>query len=388
MKRMKAFAAALLLFLVTVTACHFYIAKRIRVDNTAFSTWAREEKSISLMGLSANMNEGSMPVFGSSEFQHGRDTIYHPQNLFAETRFNPMLIGAGYYQSLGHSITLAAIEPSMTVRKAVLILSPQWFRKPGVLDQAYTSRFAEILYAGMLQNPKVSEESKAYISERTHKLLAIDEKTLEHVDLHEKVLWKQESSEAEQRQEALWNAFLKEKDLFSTSFQMITAGIRKGSGLPSEENEPDWSALLAQAEKDGQAENQNEFFITDETYQRLVPHLPEKKDMNADAFKGYQYGPEFDDLRQFLTICQETGIEPMLVILPVNGYYYDYTGFPKEAREKYYQKIRDLAAEFDAKTADFADQEYTEYFFEDRVHIGKTGWVMVNESLYEFYKQD
>ena len=26
--------------------------------------------------------------------------------------------------------------------------------------------------------------------------------------------------------------------------------------------------------------------------------------------------------------------EPMLVIVPVNGYYYDYTGFPKEAREK------------------------------------------------------
>lgn len=388
MKRMKAFAVALLLFVLTVICCHFYTRNRVPVNNTAFSTWSIEEKSVSLSGMTANMNEGSMPVFGSSEFQHGKDTIYHPKNLFSDTRFNPMLIGAGYYQSLSHAITLAAIEPAMQVRKAVLILSPQWFRKTGVVDQAYTSRFSENLYTAMLANPKLSEESRTYISERTHILLDMDEKTLEHVDLHEKVLWKEEGSFVEQKKEALWNVFLKEKDTFTTAFNLIESGIGKGNGIPSEEAEPDWGALLTQAEKDGDLENQNEFFITDETYERLVPHLPEKKGMNSDADKGYQGGPEFDDLRCFLQVCRELDIEPMLVILPVNGYYYDFTEFPKEARQKYYEKIRKLAAEYNTKTADFSGQEYTKYFFEDRVHIGKTGWVMVNESLYKFYREN
>ena len=34
-----------------------------------------------------------------------------------------------------------------------------------------------------------------------------------------------------------------------------------------------------------------------------------------------------------------------------------------------------------------SDQEYTKYFFEDRVHLGKKGWVMVDESLYNYYKE-
>lgn len=387
MKRMKAFTVALILFFLTVTGCHFYVHGRVSVNNPTFSTWSLEEKSLSLTGLSENMNEGSIPVFGSSEFQHGTDTIYHPASLFSDSRFNPMLIGAGYYQSLSHAITLAAIEPFLKVPKAVLIISPQWFRKPGVLNQAYTSRFSEILYTHMLTNPKISDTVKEYMSERTHTLLDIDEKTLEHVDLHEKVLWKENGSALEQKQEELWNAFLLEKDFFSMASYLIRSGIRTGNGIPSDDSAPDFDAYYAQAIKDGDTENQNEFFINPDSYERLLPYLPEKKGMNSDAQKGYQKSPEYEDLRCFLTVCEETGIEPMLVLLPVNGYYYDYTEFPKEARQKYYEKVRNVAEEFHARIADFSGEEYTKYFFEDRVHIGKTGWVMVNESLYEFYNE-
>ena len=108
--------------------------------------------------------------------------------------------------------------------------------------------------------------------------------------------------------------------------------------------------------------------------------------MNADALKGYQTGPEFSDLRCFLDVCSETGVEPMLVILPVNGYYYDFTAFPQSARQAYYEKIRKIAQEYDAAVADFSGDEYTKYFFEDRVHLGQKGWVMVSEEIYRFYQ--
>ena len=89
----------------------------------------------------------------------------------------------------------------------------------------------------------------------------------------------------------------------------------------------------------------------------------------------------------FLKVCQQLEIEPLIVIVPVNGYYYDFTGFPKEARQNYYEKVRTLAESYGARIADFSDQEYTKYFFEDRVHLVKKGWVMVDESLYNYYKE-
>lgn len=388
MKRMKAFLTALLLFVLTAVGCHLYIKDRVAVNNPKFSTWSAESKGKSLAGLTGNMNEGSFPVFGSSEFQHGADTPYHPANIFAGNRFNPMLIGAGYYQSLSHAVTLAAIEPSMTQRKAVLLLSPQWFRKTGVVDQAYASRFSELLYVGMLENEKLSDETKTYISERTQELLNADEKTQERVLTHEKVLWKKEGGVMESSLESIWNRFLNEKDLFSMSALLGVSGIERGAGLPTEDQEPDWEALLAQAEADGEQENQNEFYMNDTSYKLLQPYLEQKEGKDSDAVNGYQKSPEYDDLRCFLQVCRELDIEPMLVLIPVNGYYYDYTGFPTEARQGYYEKIRAVATEYDAKVADFSDQEYTKYFFEDRVHLGKKGWVMVSESLYQFYQEN
>lgn len=388
MERMRAFLAALLLFLLTVAGCHVYSSRQAEASNPAFATLSEEKKSGLRAGLTLNMNEYSFPVFGSSEFQHGTDTPYHPAQVFADTQFRPMLIGAGYYQSLSHAVTLASIEGSMEQRKAVLILSPQWFRKTGVVDQAYASRFSETHYAGMMANEKLSDETKAYISERTQKLLAPDETTRERVLMYDRVLWKQSGSGLETLREKVWSAFLHEKELFELSVLWKKSRLEKNVELPETEREPDWDALLELAEAEGERENQNPFYMNEKSYKRLEPYLPAKKDINKDAVKGYQNSPEYDDLRCFLTVCRELEIEPMLVVLPVNGYYYDFTGFPKEAREGYYAKVKGVAEEFGARIADFSDQEYTKYFFEDRVHLGKKGWVMVNESLYEFYKEN
>lgn len=385
MKNMKAFLTALLLFAVTAAGCHFYISGREDLNNPEFSTWSIEDKSKNYNGLVANLNEASIPVFGSSEFQHGTDSPYHPANVFAGTSFNPMLIGAGYYQSLSHAITLAAIEPAMTQRKAVLFLSPQWFRKTGVVDQAFSSRFSELLYQGMLENEKLSDETRDYIRERAHLLLEADTKTRDRIIQHEKIAVDGDGSLPERFFDAVWTGFLEEKDRFMLTSLEFRDGISVGDGVAAQETEPDWAGLLRQAEEEGDRENQNQFYMDPDKYQKLEPYLPAKKDMNSDAVNGYQNSPEYDDLRCFLQVCRELEVEPMLVILPVNGYYYDYTGFPKEARQKYYEKVRKVAEEYGAQTADFSDQEYTKYFFEDRVHLGKKGWVMVNESIYRFY---
>ena len=400
MRKIKAFLVALLLFAVTVVGCHFYIKNKVSVDSAAFSTMPSEEKGKLRVALTENMGENGYPVFGSSEFQHGKDRFYHPLQVFSGTDFQPMLIGAGYYQSLSHAITLASIEDSMKVQKAALILSPQWFRSTGVVDQAYASRFSETHYAGAMANEKLDDETKQYISDRTQKLLNVDTKTQKRVKRYDDVLWKKDADVLETVQEVLWSAFLSEKEDFQTMLlgnsrelkaceKRQTEAKKKGEaeGLMTESGEPNWTALLTLAEQEGKEQNQNPFYMDEAAYKRLEPHLAKKEGINSDAYKGYQTGPEYGDLECFLKVCQQLEIEPLIVIVPVNGYYYDFTGFPKEARQNYYEKVRTLAELYGAKTADFSDQEYTKYFFEDRVHLGKKGWVMVDESLYEFYKE-
>lgn len=138
MKRLIAFFTAFVLFLVTAAGIHLSVRDKKIPDSHTFSTWANETKTRSRETIKQNLNSHSLLVFGSSEFMHGQDTPYHPSSMFADSDFQPMLIGAGYYQSLSHAIALSALGEGQ--KKAVLFLSPQWFRKPGVLPQAFASR--------------------------------------------------------------------------------------------------------------------------------------------------------------------------------------------------------------------------------------------------------
>ena len=380
----KAFWAALFAFLLTVALGTFWSRTRSAMDPERYALWVSEDKSRSEVGLTANMTPQVIPVFGSSEFNHGKDTVYHPSQVFAGLDVTPMMVGAGYYQSLSHAVTLCAIEGQMPLRRAVLILSPQWFRKTGVVDQAYTSRFSEILYAGMLANPRISQETKAYFSERTHSLLKGDTATLARVSRDEDYYLNGQTEGLGGAMERLWLSFLREKDTFTIAFRQFFLPNRQRE---KQSGEPDWEALLRLADAEGAVDSTNPFYILNSTYEALEPHLPEKKGMNADADKGYQTGPEFQDLAAFIKVCKETGIECMLVIVPVNGYYYDFTEFPRSARQAYYQKIRDLAATYGARVCDLSGEEYTPYFFEDRVHLGKKGWTMVDKAIYAFAKE-
>ena len=383
MKRFCAFWTAVVLFLCTVLGVHLYTGIRISADPDAYASWTDEAKSQSYFGMTQNMQENTIPVFGSSEFQHGRGTPFHPTNLFAGTGFSPMLIGAGYYQSLGHAVTLAALESSMHTRKAVLILSPQWFRKTGVVPQAYMSRFSELLYRKMLGCPKLSEETREYICERTHLLLEGDDSTLRRICRAEELA--SGDCGGPGLQDVLWKSFLEEKDRVSVALKEEAAGIHgKTEGSGKELREPDWQSLEKEAEAQSLKEEQNPFYIEQKSYEKLVPYLKKKRGMNRDAAGGYQKGPEFGDLECFLKVCRDTGITPMLVLVPVNGYYYDFTEFPSSARQAYYEKIRKIAEKYDARIADFSGEEYTRYFFEDRVHLGRKGWVKVCEEIWRF----
>jgi D-alanine transfer protein len=89
----------------------------------------------------------------------------------------------------------------------------------------------------------------------------------------------------------------------------------------------------------------------------------------------------------FLNVCKDLEIDVMLISIPVNGMWYDYTGFSKEDREGYYEKIRVISKDYNVRLADFSDKEYEKYFLRDIMHIGWKGWVYVDEAIYNFYQE-
>ncbi len=387
MRKVAAFLTALIIFISIISGMHFYAYGRLNMNSQEFGSWTREAKFASAKAISANLNENTMVTFGSSEFGHGTDTPYHPANLFKGHKFNMMLIGAGYYQSLSHAITLAAIEPSMENRKVALIVAPQWFRESGVKAGAYASRFSEVNFISMLENDKLSAETKAYIIDRTKTLLLDDQPALNRVKRYERIFMDGDSSWMDTFYFHTYRRFLEEKSIQSVVSWASIDGISKDEGT-LEENDIDWDSYRAQAEADGKAGTEgNDFHILKKYYEKhIYPQLEERKDSGVNS--SYCTSPEYDDLRCFLKVCQELSIEPLIVNVPVNGLWYDYTGFPKEDRLQYYENIRQIADEYGAQVADFSDREYEPYFLEDTIHIGWKGWVDVCESIYEFSQQD
>lgn len=385
MKKVTAFFIALVLFLGTACGIHFFVDKNIKFDPHSFGAWINQHKFFAGDEIKANIDPNTILVLGSSEFRHGTGMSTHPVNLFKDNSMHMMMVGAGYYQSLFHSVELAAVEDGIKNKKVVLILSPQWFKKKGVLAPAYASRFSEDNFIAMLQNKHISKETKEYILKRSKKLLRGDPPTLERVEKYERIFMTGDASLADRQYVRFYRKFLAEKSKLSIYAAAKTNDVREYDPNKTDRTEePDWNAYAVQAEAEGmKAVKDNPFYVDHRVYMKeILPELEKKKD--SAIHSSYAKSPEYNDLRCFLKICQETGIEPMLVLQPVNGYWYDHLGFPKEEREIYYQKIRGLASEFGVRVADFSKEEYTRYFFIDKVHLGWKGWLDVNESIYDF----
>lgn len=385
MKKVTAFLIALVLFAGTAAGLHLFIDQNMKFDPHSFGSWITRYKFFAGDAMKDNMNKDSVLVLGSSEFRHGKKMSAHPANLFRGNSFNMMMVGAGYYQSLFHALELTALEKGVKNKKVVLILSPQWFKKEGVLAPAFASRFSEENFIEMIRNKRISQETKQYIVARSEKLLSGDPQTLDRVKRYERVYMTGKASFFDRQYVHFYRKFLREKSKISLFTMAKARGVEKydpkKTGTPGE---PDWSRYERLAEQEGAcAVKGNPFYVADRVYKKqILPNLDKKR--NSEIYSSYSESPEYDDLKCFLQVCRETDIEPMLVLMPVNGYWYDHIGFPKAERQQYYENIRKLAKIYGAQVADFGKDEYTKYFFLDKVHLGWKGWLAVNEAIYRF----
>lgn len=388
MKKVAAFLTAFVIFAVFVTGLHFYGEKQINDRTWQMSTWNNIYKYASRDAVVPNLDKNTILMFGSSEFNHGVKTKYYPKAVFRDQKFSPMIMGSAYSQCMTDAIALASLEPESRQRKVIIMLSPQWFNADGVKPEQFALRFSESNYVAMLKNSKLSYALRKKMADRTCTLLSSDEAMQKRAEKYEQVYLTGGGNAVDRAFCSLRQVFVGEKDRLCVMTAMKAAGLSSSGKKPVSGTEPDWNRLENRAEAYAERHSSgSSFYMYDKVFKKKIKHIM-KQTKGKNRGRSYSVSPEYGDFRMFLDICRERNIKPLIIELPLNGYWYDYTGFPHRGRDIFYKNISSIAREYGARAVDLSKYEYTPYFMRDGVHFSSKGWVKIDECIYSFYKEN
>ena len=290
--------------------------------------------------------------------------------------------GRGGTASLYHAIELAAVSDQLPNNKVVLIVSPQWFVPEGTTPAAFGSVFSDSAWSAMLRNPNLTMDTRQKLISRAGALLPrLCTTRTRCTDLP--------STVAETYLGAPHAALVTRSHRLRESYQgrrvakQFTGRWQAAAGaVPIASIE--WDQERAAAVAHARPLITNAYNMSDRWYERIKPRMWQLDGWASN--QTFSVSPEYNDLRLFLEVARDTSTDVLLVSQPVNGAWYDFTGFRKDERQACYQKLRELAAEFHVQLADFSGNEYTPYYFFDNQHLGWKGWIDVDQAIYAFTK--
>jgi len=127
------------------------------------------------------------------------------------------------------------------------------------------------------------------------------------------------------------------------------------------------------------------FNASDEYYNK---YLKDKESSLKNAYKDIDIldSAEFEDFKFLLSVCKDLGIKPYIILMNVNGWYYDYTGILEEERTQFYNKLESIAKDNNFDVLNLQKHEYEKYYLTDVMHLGWKGWLNVSEEMSNHFK--
>ena len=387
---------AIVIAALIVAAVPFAIDASMPKYNEALGNQSDDQKiqGLYLLKESAALDDNVI-IYGSSELR--TDYISsHPANFFKDKRagFQVNLVGRGSCQSIIHAISIAASGDSLKNSPVVLVTSPQSYVEGGITPDMFFANFSKQQYITIMYDNTVSESVKTRLSKRVVEMLKRYDNefgTLQGYD-DIRLLAKIGAGEgfASSVSKAATAPFYLFEKLVAEQKDKVKSAQLINNCKDATQNKPakiDWEKEALQAVEVAKGETtNNDFGMRNGDYKKNVGNNLERfKDRDKNL--SYENSVEYDDLRLLLDICKEKGIEPMFVSVPLHGQWSDYTGFNKESRQKYYDKVESVVSEYDAKFVDLGGYEYEEYFLCDTMHLGWKGWLKVNEEIDKFYHE-
>lgn len=408
MKKVMAFFSALIVFIALMVTIHFVSHDCIRANDKQFGLWINEKKCISHEAVSNNLHNDTMLLLGSSEFNHGKKTPFHPSAVFSDSDLDVMCVGGIHTQSLFHTLTLAGSGNDLKSKKVLLIVSPTWFYGRAILPEEFIARFPEGQYIKTISSSDISGKTKARIKKRVKKLTSSSAGVKKRVENYNEVMENEmmNNEDTEKKKVSfvkkvffnIYKGYTQEKELISPAMLWKMHGIRSNKNNKNaigynkidgkkENGTPDWDALLKKARNKQVKEKTNKFHMSPTGY-LMIKALP-KCGKNINKNLEFEQSVEYDDFRLFLDVSKQLDMKTGVLILPMNGYWYDYSGFNRTKRYEFMKKIKKIVKDYDNVTViNFFDRDYQKGFLEDRVHPDSQGWVEINKAIYEFGKEN
>ena len=324
-----------------------------------------------------------LPIYGSSELS--RLDAFHPSNYFQENKdgFIPFLIGRGGSISIIHFLNFAEHTQQLKGKKIVFILSPQWFQPRGADEPHFVPNYSTVQGYDLAFNKTIDPKIKKQAIKRLLKFTPVKNDQILSILYNAEI-----SNNPWIKQEALlvrplayaYRGVLEKKDLYYS----LLGEIPKHREIKWQVRNKSWAQLKKQADLEGKKQSRhNPFCVLYSWYKKIKIKGP----LLRNSQRGASYGRsvEYYDFDLMLDLLKESGAKPLFISIPVNGRWYDYTGFPKKGRIAYYKRIKHQVEAKGFPIADFSGHEYDPYFMKDTMHIGWKGWVYVDKAIKDFY---
>ena len=382
MKRLKALAVSIVLSLIiSFTFLNFYINKEKKtfdlfsVKNNSIRYSDITEKYKSHDVLTKNIGKGTITLFGSSELIVTNDWKEHPFRVLDYSDLNIMQIGEGFYQSIIHAITLGSIGEDSPITTVNLILSMQWFEGIGMKPEAFQPRFSVDHLYNLYRSEKVSQETKTKIYNRILELSksnGVVTRIVEGIKRNTRF------------DQFVNNIMYKKYKLIANSKFMKHYKVDYSVNEKKAPEKIDWDALRKEAISECDVDSSsNEFFMFNKYFDKNFKMKLAKLKDSAKNTK-YRSEEEYGDLQLFLDVAKDLGLKVNLILVPLQGYWADYTGVPKEEIEYYYSRIREISDKNNVNLIDYSKYSYTKYFFRDATHLGRLGLLQLQEDLIKY----
>lgn len=326
-----------------------------------------------------------VPFLGSSELN--RVSLTHPSVLAKKYQrsYTPFLIGAPGTQSLIQYSIIQSMAKELAGKKAVFIISPQWFVPNGLKEDYFTHHYSEQHVYDWLSSLKKVSDTDQYYAARLLDYSKVKENSLMEQVLNE-VKSGKTPTDWQKKQIALQRSILKREDelfsglgLWHNLTDKITAAAKK---LPSTYN---LAQIEQVADNEGKVETTNNSLgIKNSFYQYNLKSRIDKLKGSQKNWD-YRFGPEYSDFQLVLTEFARNNVDVLFVIPPINQKWMDYTGLPQEVLTGFDQKIRyQLRSQGFMNIADLSTKGNQPYFMEDTIHLGWRGWLAADEYIQPF----
>lgn len=314
-------------------------------------------------------------VFGSSELSPRHGGAMNPSKLLlnGEYGISTLTVGRATCESLWQAVEMGALGGMTGQDRCVLFASMQWFMCYRAPQDHLPAMFSRDAYDAFMANDRISADLKERMTARLGAYGVDVSKNTSPISSFSDTLDRTMTSAVDDARLRLANK------------RAAVPSPRAPSATPSA---PDWAGLETSVTHDLAATPRNKTFAVDENWYQKRGEVWLKGAKNTWKVHGGEYfsQQEYEDFKMALAAGVESGMVPLVVIQPVNGFMYDQTAYTASVRQEYYAMIRRACEEAGVPYVDFSSHEYDKNFFQDYSHPSEYGALLYSQAVYNYLK--